>query len=51
MKHAGLKKEIDATLMFFIKTDINIYGKITDGTKEAFKAQGVKIPDEYMKYL
>jgi hypothetical protein len=51
MKHAGLKQEIDATLMFFIKTDINIYGRITEGTKEAFKVQGVEIPDEYKKYL
>lgn len=51
MKHAGLKKEIDATLMFFIKTDINIYGKITESTKEAFKKQGVKIPEQHKRYL
>ncbi len=51
MKNAGLKKEIDATLMFFVTTDINIYGKISEGTKEAFKVQGVEIPEQYKKFL
>lgn len=51
MKHEGLKQEINATLMFFIDTDINIYGKISDRTKEAFKVQGVEIPKEYQKFI
>lgn len=51
MKHAGLQQEIDATLIFFIETDINIYGKISESTKEAFKVQGVEIPKKFKKYL
>lgn len=51
MKHAGLKKEVDATLLFFITTDLKVHGKITEQTKEAFKVQGVEIPDQFKKHL
>lgn len=41
----GLKNEINETLLFFVESDIKIYGFITKGTEEAFKTQGVKIPE------
>lgn len=47
VKHKGLKKEVDETLMFFIESDMKIYGKVTDSTKEAFRVQNVEIPAEY----
>lgn len=47
----ALKQEIKLTLMYFITTDINIYGKISDGTKKAFEVQKVEIPKEYHKFL
>jgi len=48
-----LKKEINETLMFFFNCDINFYGEISEGTKKAFKAQGVELPDidVYLKQL
>jgi len=51
MKHEGLKKEIDATLIWFAETDINIYGKITQGTLDAFKAQNVELPEQFKKWV
>lgn len=54
MKHEGLKKEVDATLLFFVETDIKIYNNISEKTREAFKVQNVdinSIPDKYKKYL
>lgn len=54
MKHEGLKKEVDATLLFFVETDIKIYNNISESTREAFKVQNVdinSIPDKYKKYL
>lgn len=54
MKHEGLKKEVDATLLFFVETDIKIYNNISESTREAFRVQNVdinSIPDKYKKYL
>jgi len=54
MKHEGLKKEVDATLLFFVETDIKIYNNISESTREAFRVQNVDIntiPDKYKKYL
>lgn len=41
-----LKQEIEATLLFFIQTDLEIYGFVTENTKEAFKTQGGILPKE-----
>lgn len=54
MKHKGLKKEINSTLLFFVETDIKIYNNISENTREAFKAQNVdinSIPNKYKQYL
>lgn len=36
-----LKDEVEKTLDFFKTTDLAIYGKVTEGTKEAYKVQNV----------
>lgn len=51
MMKTELKKEIDATLLFFIESDITIYGKIQQGTIDAFKVQGVEIPEKFKGFL
>lgn len=48
MKNAiieNLKSEINDTLLFFVESDLKIYGFITKGTIEAFETQNVKLPD------
>ena len=40
-----LKEEIEITILWLAKTDMNIYGYITEGTKEAAKMQNVTLPD------
>jgi len=40
-----LKNEVDQTLLFFCKTDILIYGRITGNTVNAFNTQGRKFPE------
>lgn len=39
----GTKEEIQKTVQFFADTDIQIYGEITEGTREAAKVQEVEI--------
>ena len=41
----GLKREINSTLLFFVAMDFQMFGIVTDDTKEAFKKQGVKFPE------
>lgn len=41
----GLKAEIRQTLKFFIDTDIEIYGHITEETKTTLAKYGVKVED------
>lgn len=38
-KNPELKKEIDLMVNFFIKTDLEIFGYVTDSTKAAIIAQ------------
>ena len=38
-KNPELKKEIDLMVNFFIKTDLEIFGHVTDSTKAAIIAQ------------
>ncbi len=46
-----LKNEVDATLYFFLTTDLEIYGKVTESTKEAFKVQGVTLPAIFLSIV
>jgi len=41
-----LKQEINETLLFFVETDLKIYGKVTADTREAFNTQGVEFPEQ-----
>jgi hypothetical protein len=45
-----LKKEITETLFFFLITDLQIYGKVTQATKKAFEAQKVTLPAIFSNY-
>tara|TARA_B100002049_G_C15992556_1_gene337944 strand:+ start:167 stop:352 length:186 start_codon:yes stop_codon:yes gene_type:complete len=45
-----LKQEINETLLFFVKTDLEIYGKITADTRAAFDTQGVKFPEQLKEF-
>jgi hypothetical protein len=47
----GLKNEIDQTLMFFVKTDLQIYGHITADTLECFEVQKRKFPEVLKEFL
>lgn len=51
LNNLGLKNEIDQTLMFFITSDIEIYGHITESTKECFKMQNRKFPEVLNEFL
>ena len=42
-----LKREIKNSLIFLAETDKKIYGKVTKGTREAFKVQKVPFPKKY----
>ena len=44
-----LKREVKKSLYFLAKTDYGIYGKVTKGTREAFKVQKVPFPKKYKK--
>ncbi len=44
----GLKNEIIETLNWMADMDISCYGTLQDGTKSAYKTQGVKIPKKYV---
>ena len=46
-----IKKEKEETCLFFIKTDIEIYGKISKETKNICKVQNFEIPKQFNKYL
>lgn len=39
MKHPELKKEIDKTIMFFVETDIKLYGYVAEATKKIIAVQ------------
>lgn len=45
-----LKQEVQKTIEFLADTDKEIYGEITEGTKEAAKVQNVPLPPEYEIY-
>ncbi len=47
MKTNTLQTEIDETLLFLAQMDLNLYGYVTDGTKEAFAVQNVELPEKY----
>lgn len=51
MSKSTLKKEIDATLQFFVDTDISMFGKIQQSTLNCFKAQNVELPEKYKRFL
>lgn len=38
-----LKKEIKNSLDFLAETDLKLYGEVTQGTKDAFRMQKVKL--------
>lgn len=42
-KNEGLVNEIKENLLFFIKTDLTIYGEITEATKKEIKIQGFEL--------
>ena len=46
-----LKKEINKTLYFFVESDLNIYGFITESTINCFTTQGVKFPKKLKSFL
>ena len=46
-----IKKEVDLFLMFFIKTDLELYGKISSATISCFKTQKVEIPEKKKKFM
>jgi len=46
-----IKKEKEETCLFFIKTDIEIYGKISKETQNICKVQNFEIPKQFNKYL
>lgn len=41
-----LKSEVEQTLMFFLETDLSLYGKVTRGTLDAFNVQKVPFPKD-----
>lgn len=47
----GLKKEIDQTLMFFVSSDLKIYGYITTNTVECFAVQNRKFPEALKGFI
>ena len=47
----SIKTAKEETCLFFIKTDIEIYGKISEETKNICKVQMFEIPKQYNKYL
>lgn len=42
-----LRDEIIEMLYFFAENDIRRYGHVTEGTKESFRVQKVKLPSKY----
>jgi hypothetical protein len=52
VKHQkSLKTAKEESCLYFIKTDIEIYGKISEETKNVCKVQNFEIPKQYNKYL
>lgn len=47
----ALKKEIVYTLMFFVETDLLIYGFITKSTFESFQIQNVEFPKNLLSQV
>jgi len=47
----GLKKEIDQTLMFFVSSDLQIYGHITVSTVECFEMQNRQFPEALKEFI
>lgn len=45
MTMTPLKEEVVKTLYLLLDLDLRIYGKITEGTKEAFRVQEVELPE------
>jgi len=44
-----LKKEVTATLFFFVVTDLQLFGKVTEATKKAFEVQNKTLPAIFLK--
>jgi len=47
----GLRDEVKSTLLFFIQSDMQIYGHVKKNTLEIFKVQGVVFPDQWIELL
>lgn len=49
MNPKQFEKETRETLSFFVKTDIEIYGKVSKETRRAIKVQGYKLIKNQIK--